>query len=678
MTQFLQKKELLDARLTQRMDAKYRPDIDGLRAVAVILVLIFHGGLSLFPSGFIGVDIFFVISGYLITSIISQSIDAGNFSFAKFYARRLWRLQPAMIALLLVSSVLAAIFYLPTDFMDFLRSAKYTSLITSNQFFERTTTGYAVPDTAQLLLLHTWSLSIEWQWYLVLPLGIWLLHKYMPTTSRRLVVPGLAIAFSIAALVLSNLYPSKSYYFFLSRIFEFLIGASVVYLGADKYRFNARLSAVLGIVSLAAILYIATLKNILLGFPDVHAILVAVATALLLAVSANPSSLSARVLSMRPLVFVGTISYSLYLWHWPIFAVGHYLNLDTYTGFTATCYALTVAVSYASYATIERRLRKTQIGFLKTLILLFVLPITLFIALSTVANSKEGIPSRFGKELTSILGELKQSEAKYRQSCLSGTPDGTDSHCHVGDINAPTKALLIGDSFSNHYWGFIDVLGKQAHIDVTVQGTSACLALPDIYLFDWWNYKNRVYQQCHDNVKSYYDLVRTEHYKYVVIGQFWNKYTQDNVILNPGDPRSVDLSRSRIQSAFDNAINTIVDAGSTPVIVKSTFIMPDKFLECFYSHFKLRRKLASGECSSGPWVGDQQEWFSSLFVRLKAEHPTLIIIDPKDVQCSAGSCMTNIDGVPVYRDVGHITDFASYRFGETYLKTFGNPFLQKD
>jgi peptidoglycan/LPS O-acetylase OafA/YrhL len=673
MTRFLQENELLNSRPTQEADAKYRPDIDGLRAIAVLLVLIFHGGLSLFPSGFIGVDIFFVISGYLITSIITQSIDAGNFSFAKFYTRRLWRLQPAMIALLLATSVLAAIFYLPTDFMDFLRSAKYTTLITSNQFFERTTTGYAVPDTAQLLLLHTWSLSIEWQWYLVLPLGIWLLHTYLPSTARTFMVPGLAIAFLITALALSNLYPSKSYYFFLSRIFEFLIGASVIYLGADKYLFNARLSLILGLTSLAAIFYIATLNNILLGFPDAHAILVVLATALLLAVSANPSSVSARLLSFRPLVFIGTISYSLYLWHWPIFAAGHYLNLDTHTGFTAICYALTVAVSYASYVTIERRLRRTQMGLSKTLILLFVLPIALFIALSTMANSREGIPSRFGKELTSVLSELKQSEAKYRQSCLSSTSDGTDSHCHVGDIIAPTKALLIGDSFSNQYWSFMDVLGKQANIDVTVQGTSSCLALPDIYLFDWWNFKNRVYQQCHDNVKNYYDLVKTKRYKYVVIGQLWNNYTEDNVILNPGDPRSIDLSRSRIESAFSTAINTIVDSGSIPVILKSTFIMPDRFVECFYSHIKLRRKLAPGECGSGPWAGDGQEWFSTLFVQFKALYPTLIVLDPKDVQCTAGSCMTDIDGVPVYRDVGHITDFASDWFGRKYLKTFGNP-----
>lgn len=651
----------------------YRSDIDGLRAIAVILVLIFHGGLSLFPSGFIGVDIFFVISGYLITTIITQSLAAGTFTFSSFYTRRLWRLQPAIIALLVASLGLAAIFYLPADFLDFLRSAKYVTLITSNQFFERTTTGYAVPDTAQLLLLHTWSLSIEWQWYLALPLGIWLLDRYLSPLARRNTVVALTVLFTVGALILSNTYTNKSYYFFLSRVFEFLLGASVVYLGADKYRLDTRVSGILGIASLALIVYIATLNNILLGFPDTHAVVIALATAVLLALSADTSALSSRILSLRPLVFIGTISYSLYLWHWPIFAVGRYLNLDVYSGFTAACYLLTFVVSYGSYSMVEKRFRRVQLSFFKTLIVLFVLPALAAVALSTIAISKEGLPNRFGHELTTVLDQLKQTEATHRESCLGGSSDGTDLNCRVGDLNSSTKALLMGDSFSNQYWGFMDTLGKQAGIAVTVQGTSSCLALPDIYLFDWWNYKNAVYAQCHENVKKYYDLVRANHYKYVIIGQVWNNYGADNVVLNENDPRSVELSHERIETASIKALAIISESGAIPVIMKATYVMPDKFLECFYSHIKFRRDLKPGECASGSWAADENDWFNGLFVRLKTAYPALLVIDPKDVQCKAGVCMTNIDGVPVYRDVGHITDFASYWFGKEYVRMLGNP-----
>ena len=140
---------------------KYRPDIDGLRAIAILLVLIYHGGLSFFPAGFIGVDVFFVISGFLITGIIHQSLQNGSFSFLNFYNRRLWRLQPVFVCLLLVTSALALLFFLPDDLIQYSRSARKTSLFLSNLFFDKTTTGYFAPDTQQIPLLHTWSLSIE-------------------------------------------------------------------------------------------------------------------------------------------------------------------------------------------------------------------------------------------------------------------------------------------------------------------------------------------------------------------------------------------------------------------------------------------------------------------------------------------------------------------------------------
>ena len=128
---------------------KYRPDIDGLRALAVLFVIMYHAGLSLFPSGFVGVDIFFVISGYLITYLIYQNLEKGKFSFAHFYKRRLWRLQPAFILMLLITAILTMFFYLPDDLIDYSRSARKTSLFIANQFFNRATTGYFAPDSNQ-------------------------------------------------------------------------------------------------------------------------------------------------------------------------------------------------------------------------------------------------------------------------------------------------------------------------------------------------------------------------------------------------------------------------------------------------------------------------------------------------------------------------------------------------
>ena len=153
---------------------KYRPHIDGLRALAILFVLFFHAGLSLFPSGFIGVDIFFVISGFLITGLIHSSLQSNNFSFFEFYNRRLWRLQPVFICLILVSTILTLIYYLPEDLLDFAKSARKTAAFISNQYFEQRTGNYFAANTNHFPLLHTWSLSIEWQCYLILPIALYL------------------------------------------------------------------------------------------------------------------------------------------------------------------------------------------------------------------------------------------------------------------------------------------------------------------------------------------------------------------------------------------------------------------------------------------------------------------------------------------------------------------------
>ncbi|HHQ6610524.1 acyltransferase family protein [Morganella morganii] len=214
------------------MSIKYRSDIDGLRAIAVLFVVIFHSYDNLIPSGFIGVDIFFVISGFLISSIIKQQLIDKNFSFPDFYRRRLWRLQPALLLVMLFVLVITSIFYLPDDYIDVMNSEKYTSLFLSNQYFSRVTTSYSAQDSVYLPLLHTWSLAIEWQWYLLMPPALFLLH----TLCRRYhfsivrVVSLLTILTVILSLFLSDNYPDKSYYLFSSRIFEFMIGVTIAYI----------------------------------------------------------------------------------------------------------------------------------------------------------------------------------------------------------------------------------------------------------------------------------------------------------------------------------------------------------------------------------------------------------------------------------------------------------------
>ncbi|WP_426234284.1 acyltransferase family protein [Pseudomonas sp. TWP3-2] len=654
---------------------EYRADIDGLRAIAVLLVLIFHGGLTLFPSGFIGVDIFFVISGYLTTSIIMKSLDNGTFSFSGFYTRRIWRLQPAVIALLLTTLAIATLLYLPDDYIDLLKSEKYTSLLLSNQYFSKATSGYATPDAATLPLLHTWSLAIEWQWYLVLPLGIWLLNRSVPKQAFKAAVLGLTVTAMALALYWSHALADKNYYFFTARIFELMIGSCAVIFSAQKFRLNRLSASLMCALALATIVYCATRDNILTGFPGYHAIAVCLATAALLFRGLGDASITSKVLAFKPLVFIGTLSYSLYLWHWPILAFMSYMGITLTPLLKVVYFVATFALGYLSFVLIENRFRKARAGFGKTLLLLMIVPAIGLSLLYAASVKHDGWPNRFGDGSSNVFSDLKAAVPANREDCL-GASDGADA-CIFGAPQSAPRVFLMGDSFSNHYWGFVDTLAKDANLSVLAQAYPTCLALPGIYLYNWSKYKNTLYKKCHDATQRYYDIVAKNHFQYVIVGQNWEAYLTAQIVTKLDDPRSPELSLERLNVAIHQALDIIVKSGATPVFLKNTLPMPPGINECLLQRVKLRGLMGSAEqssqCTSVPWSGDEDPVLAKLFSDLQAEYPGLLIIDPRGVQCIDGTCMTSVNGLPVYRDIGHLTDYASYKFGEMHIKRFSNP-----
>ena len=655
---------------------EYRADVDGLRAIAVLLVLIYHGGLSLFPSGFIGVDIFFVISGYLTTSIILKSLDNGTFSFTGFYTRRIWRLQPAIIALLIATLLITTLLYLPDDYVDFLKSSKYTSLLLSNQYFANATSGYATPDAANLPLLHTWSLAIEWQWYLVLPLGIWLLDRYVAKKALKATALGLTVAAIALALYLSHTQADKNYYFFTARIFELMIGSCAVIFSTDKFRLDRLSASLICALALATIFYCATRDDLLAGFPGYSAIAVCIATAALLFRGVGDVSMTSRLLAFKPLVFIGTLSYSLYLWHWPILAVMSYMGITLTPMVKIVYFAATFAIGYLSFVLIENKYRKARTGFTRTLVLLMILPAIGLSVLHSAGKKHEGWPERFGEDSIQVFSGLKAFVPAHREKCL-GVSDGADPGCIMGAVQAAPQAFLLGDSFSNHYWGFVETLAKDANLAVLAQGYPACLALPNVYLYDANKYQGGLYQKCHDAAQRYYELITKSHFRYVIIGQFWEAYLADNIVTQLDDPLDLELSKKRLGVAIRQALDIIVKSGATPIFLMNTLPMPAGINECLLRRIKLRGWMGSAEqsrlCTTSPRPGAEDPVLAKLFSDLQVEYPSLILIDPKGVQCEDGTCVTVIDGLPVYRDIGHVTDYASYKLGDMYLKRFGNP-----
>lgn len=651
---------------------KYRSDIDGMRAIAVLLVVLFHAGFSVFASGFIGVDIFFVISGFLIATIIKDKTDAGNFSFADFYLRRIWRLQPAMLAMICFCLIVASVFWLPEDYAGFLKSIKQTLLIVSNRYFGDETSAYAAADSNAMLLLHTWSLSIEWQWYIFFPFIYYIVRK--KTNERAIKYLSLIVAMVgvYVAWHYSGAHPTKTYYFFASRLFEFMAGVCVCLYLSQAQKINAVVLNIIASAALITIFYISITNGVIRGYPNAHTLAVCLSTAALIFCGSQQNVLVNKGLSFAPLVWLGTVSYSLYLFHWPIFATLHYIGITSfYARVVGLCLAILLAIG--SYYFIEKPFRKPRQSLKKTLVILMVVPLIVTIIFMSVSKRFDGFSYlRFGESLSHINSVLKEAKLKQRQDCMNINVTGTDMACVVGDKTSPERAILMGDSHSNQYWNFFDVMGKNAHVAVDMKATSLCLAVPGVYHDDLYTYKGDYYQTCHENVKKYYDAIRNHKYQYVIISQVWENYAAFNVRQHINDKSSPEGSINTITRATEQALQEIIDAGAQPVLIKTMFPMPENYLTCFYEHFKTRGEYSHQSCNPSPQI-DTSVWTEKFFSTLKARFPSIIIVDPKRVQCPGGVCQTEMSGIPLYRDVGHLNDYATQVMGEQYLQQYGNP-----
>jgi hypothetical protein len=376
------------------------------------------------------------------------------------------------------------------------------------------------------------------------------------------------------------------------------------------------------------------------------------------------------------LVFIGTLSYSLYLWHWPILAVLAYLGIALTPSVTVVYFIATLVIGYLSFVLVENRFRKARAGFAKTLLLMMVLPAICLSLLHAAGRNHEGWPNRFGEDSVAMFSTLKAYVPLNREDCL-GASGGTNPGCIMGATQAKPQVMLIGDSYSNHYWGFVETLAKDAGLSVLAQGYPACLALPRIYLYNWYKAKNALYEKCHAAAQRYYDLIASNRFQYVIIGQFWEAYLTDSIVTKLDDPRSLALSQQRLGMALREALDIVVKSGARPILLMNTLPMPARINECLLRQVKLRGMMGSAEqsrlCAAVPWSGLEDPFMAKLFSELQTDYPQLMVLDPKTVQCKDGTCMTTVDDVPVYRDIGHVSDYASYKFGELYLKRFGNP-----
>ena len=477
----------------------YRPEIDGLRTIAVTAVILYHARITIlgyqpFKGGFIGVDIFFVISGYLITSIIlKELLITGTFSFKHFYERRLRRIFPALLLVMSVSIPFAWIYLLPSNFIDFSKSILYSLGFSSNFYFHYSGQQYGAESGLLKPFLHTWSLSVEEQYYIIFPIVLLFTFKYFRKYLIHILILGFIISLSLAELTSKN-YSSTSFYFPHTRIWELLAGSIMAYfeITLGHRSKNQLLNIILPTIGLLLITFSIILFDNDIFHPSFYTLIPVTGVCLIIWFSGD-NELVTKILSTKFFVGIGLISYSLYLWHYPIFAFARITNLFGDSIIKELLLGLIVIIlSIVSYILVEKPARNKNNQFLIITGLTLISIFSLIIYNINVIHNKgyknrvpEIFQENFTRETWNLLKNIKN------ENCFGNTQG-----CKF-NTSSNKKVYLVGDS---HMASIMNELKKKLvkndyqFITFTI---SACLYFPNFTRIDLLTKKKD--KKCNDS-----------------------------------------------------------------------------------------------------------------------------------------------------------------------------------
>ncbi len=452
----------------------YRPDLDGLRGIAVAAVVAYHLDLPFVSGGFVGVDIFFVLSGFLITRLIAGEVEAGNFSLTRFYERRIRRIVPALVFVCACTTAVAVAFLLPDELRRYASSLIAAAFSVSNiWFFEHS--GYFDAGSGTQPLLHTWSLGIEEQFYIVFPLLLIAVFRWWPRALGKVV--WLAFAASLAAsIVLLPAYPLATFYLLHTRAWELLAGA-IVALGLLPRAGSQRQREIATATGLAAILIGILVYTSKTPFPGASAVLPCLGTALAIWAGEGNPTIAGRVLTFRPLMLLGLISYSLYLWHWPLIvftklATSERLDVAQQAGLGVAAVSLAIFTWYFVEQPFRRR---GSGGFTRGAIFRGgTLGLGALAASAAGLLALDGVPQRFPADVLEIAA-AQADTSPLRDKCHFHGDDGRsyDDTCVIGD-DVPPSVIVYGDSHGAEFSAALGEFAKVHHASIRQITASGC------------------------------------------------------------------------------------------------------------------------------------------------------------------------------------------------------------
>ncbi len=631
----------------------YRPEIDGLRALAVLPVILFHAGFETFSGGFVGVDVFFVISGYLITTIILAELEQGTFSIVDFYERRARRIIPALLLVMLVSIPFAWLWLLPSDMKELCESVMAVSIFGSNIFFWRQS-GYF--DTAAELkpLLHTWSLSVEEQFYLLFPLFLMFTWRLGKRWMLLLLAPVFVVSFFVAQWG-SVREPAAAFFLLPTRSWELLIGSfAALYLSkATRADFSKGGRECAGWLGITSILYSVFTYSKETPFPGFYALSPVLGTMLVILFGTQQTSVG-RFLGNRAFVGIGLISYSAYLWHQPLFAFARHRSL-TNPGplwFIALS-VLALVLAYLSWRFVETPLRKQEVLGRRGIFSLTVIASTAFFLLGFSGLMTGGL----------YIGRPNMAEALELDSRIVanrglGPECGGDSDELRDCMTHPDPEVLVwGDSYAMHLIHGLVV--SNPNIKLVQKTTSSCGPILDIAPLST-KYVRAWSERCmRANSRVFDYLANKPSIRYVAMSSPFGQYITKGATVLTKDG-TIQTGHQVSFDAIASTIERIKRLGKIPVIFSPTPQNGENIGRCLTksAFFSIDNSVCNVQLADSHIRQAEVYDFLGRVARLTP------VVWLNEGLCSSGSCRASVNDIFIYRDDEHLSHEGSAYLGK--------------
>lgn len=531
-----------------------------------------------------------------------------------------------------------------------------------NFYLANTTGGYFERQAEEIPFLHTWSLSVEEQFYILWPALLLLIVVKCSHKNNIRLLTGLLIISALFSEYLVRVNASSAYFLIPARFFELLCGGWLAFCRTSLPKLNRQTAETASVLGLMLVFYSGLNLSQDAPFPGIYAFPVCLGTMLLIS-SGYHSTFVTRVISHSTLTLVGKISYSLYLWHWPIFAFVRYSigSLEGYALYGAI--GLSFIVSYCSYRWVETPFRfRWRYPLSITFRYMYIAPTIILLMLAYILNKGDGFIGRFNHNPEAAMA-------------LQSLPQSYESDCLHTDKKTCADILLIGDSHAEHFGGFVEYLAKSEGLTMQSKITLGyCLPLLDMTPVEIKNGATKILTHCHENNSQTFENINK--FKTVILAGFWAApdvkrdsifYTQDTS-FKPSLSDSYETLRQQLYVT----LQFIIERNVQPIIIQDS---PAIERSVFYCSQKSMLSSFDEDCKTNiDIIRQQQRIPEGIFEDIKRDFPQVTFIDPKNIICDASSCYASLAGVPLYRDRNHLNGQGSILLAKHYEEYIGNPF----